>query len=50
MMIFVHQPYGAESTAAAAIAALADFKNPYYNTDSAVVQCYLLPEVQKDKF
>ena len=34
---FCSSAYGAESTAAAAIAALADFKNSYYNTESAVV-------------
>jgi type IV pilus assembly protein PilA len=34
---FCSSAYGAESTATAAIAALADFKNSYYNTESAVV-------------
>ena len=34
---FCSSVYGAESTAEAAIAALADFKNSYYNTESAVV-------------
>ena len=34
---FCSSAFGAESTATAAIAALADFKNSYYNTESAVV-------------
>ncbi len=34
---FCSTNYTAESTATAAIAALADFKNPYYNTTSAIV-------------
>ncbi len=35
--LFCSSTYGADSTATAAIAALADFKNSYFNTESAVV-------------